>query len=1344
MATAALRKQQRALFSTIHSEGNLLPIDMLQRIEQLDTTLPGLTARDYHVDGYKINEEINDAWLRALRDWQNFQAVMREHHLPEHEQKFTLERWLLPLFRKGLGYGQLVPTQPIALESKGKSYPISYGWRHVPIHLVGYHQPIDEVRRTPGTAFRNSAYSLVQELLNNSNEHLWGIVSNGRTLRLLRRNVSLTRQAYVEFDLEKMMQSESYADFALFWLLCHQSRFEGERPADCWLEQWTKAAHENSVRALDQLREGVERAINALGKGFLTATAPANYRLRTRLRDGSLSPQDYYRQVLRLVYRLIVLFVAEDRDVLFSPQATAEAKERYLAYYSTRHLRQLAEQRIGTRHSDLFRGLWIVMEKLGSSEGYAQLGLPALNGFLFSAEAVRDLTGCEISNYALLDAIRSLSTTSDKGIRRTIDYKNIGAEELGSVYESLLELHPDLTIGASGVADFTLKQVSGNERKTSGSYYTPTSLIDCLLDSALDPVLLEASRKPDPEHALLNLKVCDPACGSGHFLIAAAHRIAKKLAAVRTGDEEPAPEERRRALRDVVGHCIYGVDINPMAVELCKVNLWMEAIDPGKPLSFLDSHILCGNSLLGTTPALMEQGIPEKAFEPIEGDDKKVCSDWKKLNKQYHEGNLTLFDTTGQPWEDQHKIRATMTEVDNIADSSVSEIHHKQASYQRLLDSPEYQKSLLRANAWCAAFVWKKIKGGLEPITQDVFRRLTTNPRQVAPAICDEINRLAEQYQFFHWHLAFPTVFHVPTADQAPENAQTGWSGGFDVVLGNPPWEHTELKEQEWFATRSLEIANMAGAERKRTIRELSTTDPALYTEFLEARRSEQGWSHFVRNSTHYPLCGRGRINTYAVFAEINRFLINSQGRVGCIVPSGIATDDTTKFFFRDLMEKHSLVSLFSFENEAKLFPGIDHRVKFALLVLTGSGRRAKSTDFAYGIYRTDDLKDQERHFSLSAEDIALLNPNTRTCPIFRSQRDMELTKAIYQRVPVFIKESTPEENAWNVTFRQGTFNMTSDSHLFRIREHLELEGWKLDGNVFYKEGEKYLPLYEGKMIWHFDHRFGTYEGQTQAQANQGKLPELNEQQHFDPFFFSIPQYWVHETYLPNLLNDGRGALLVFRDIARSNNLRTAVFCIVPPIPCGNKLPIIVFNKEIAHEMMYFSSCTCSFVFDYVTRQKLGGVNMNFFILKQLPVLHPRNYLEKCKWNRSLSLGEWIIPRVIELTYTSWDLEYFAKSCIYSGPPFCWNRERRFLLQAELDAAYFHLYGITREDVNYIMDTFHVWKQEDEQQYFEYRTKRVILEIYDELQRAIDVGVPYQTRLDPPPADPAVAHPAHE
>ncbi|MBA2286378.1 MAG: N-6 DNA methylase, partial [Ktedonobacteraceae bacterium] len=1116
------------------------------------------------------------------------------------------------------------------------------------------------------------------------------------------------------------------------WLLCHESRVEAERPADCWLEKWSRQAQEQGVRALEQLRNGVEAAINALGGGFLAH--PANHELREKLRSGQLQAPEYYKQVLRLVYRLLILFVAEDRAILFHPEASEEARARYTAYYSTTRLRRLAALRVGTRHADLFRTLTLVMEQLGGDTGCQPLGLPALNGYLFARRAIPDLAGCELANYDLLNAVRSLAYTEQGSQRLPVDYKNLGAEELGSVYESLLELHPLLNVES---ATFVLATASGNERKTSGSYYTPTSLIDCLLDSALEPVLAEACKAPDAERAILALKVCDPACGSGHFLIAAAHRIAKRLAAVRTGTEEPGAEERRAALRAVVGRCLYGVDINPMAVELCKVSLWMEAIEPGKPLSFLDAHIQCGNSLLGATPALLRAGIPDAAFEAIEGDDKKVCSEFKKLNHKMREGNTSLFreDQDVPIWEQQGTLVHSMLLFEEMREDTVADIHSKEDFFTNLRKSEAYTNALLWANAWCAAFVWKKTGEMRPPITDEEFRDIGKNPFTLTPWRKVEIERLNAQYQFFHWYLAFPEVFRVAVGAVEPENEQAGWSGGFDVVLGNPPWERIKIQEKEWFAVRRPAIANAANAShRRKMIAALKEGDPELYQAFMEDQRKATGESHIVRDSGRYPLCGRGDVNTFSIFAENMRTVIAPRGRVGCIVPSGIATDDTNKYFFQDLMDKRSLASLYAFENRRKLFPAVDSRYNFALLTLVGSARPiSQGADFVFFAHQTEDLQDEQRRFTLSTSDIRLLNPDTRTCPIFRTKRDMELTKAIYSRLPVFIKEGVVEVNPWDISFNR-MFDMANASHLFRTREQLEATGWHLKGNVFHNLDEVCLPLYEGKMAWHFDHRLSGYENDAEDTR------ELSSIEHNDPSRLPMPRYWIHQSALPGLMNDGRKAFLAFRDIARSTDARTAIFSIIPVVPCGHTLPIVILKSDCNSELIYLSASISSFVFDYVARQKLGGTHMTFFILKQLPVLAPSIYQETCKWDGEFILGDWILPRALELTYTAWNLEAFARDYGYNGPPFRWDEERRFLLRCELDAAYFHLYGIERDDVDYIMDTFPIVKRGEEKLYGEYRTKRVILEIYDEMQRASESGEAYRTRLEPGPADASVAH----
>jgi hypothetical protein len=1420
-----MQTRTRDLFLTVRTEGAILPSDLLERIAAGDPDLGGLTPQAYHLpDGEKITEATNRAWNRLLAAWSGFRSASERLPVADAGTTLTREKWLLPLFQE-LGYGRLLTVK--AAEIDGKSYAISHAWNGAPIHLLGCRIDLNTPSQRVAGASRSSPHSLLQEFLNRSQQHLWGIVSNGLRFRILRNSASLTRQSYVEFDLEAMMLGEGYSDFVLLWLLCHQSRVEAESPSDCWLEKWSQSSRERGVRALEQLRTGVEDAITFLGRGFLAYSA--NGELRTRLRSGDLDAQDYYRQVLRLVYRLLFLFVAEDRSLLLLPGEEREAARlRYLQYYSTARLRRLAERRTGTRHGDLYVTLRLAMQKLGSDTGCPELALPALGSFLFSPTAMPDIERCDIANHDLLDAVRALAVTVADGALRSVDYKNLGAEELGSVYESLLELRPELNLDAPS---FCLTTASGHERKTSGSYYTPTSLIDCLLDSALEPVVDEAARKPDSEAAILRLKVVDPACGSGHFLIAAAHRIAKRLAAARTGDEEPSPDAVRKALRDVIGHCIYGVDVNPMAVELCKVNLWLEALDPGKPLSFLEHRIQPGNSLLGAMPALMDQGIPDAAFTPIEGDSKEACTKWRKVNKSERaawkkkQGWLGFDAPLG--W--LMNYATGLAALDSVGDDAISGIREKERRYAEVVHSSDYLDGKFLADSWCAAFVWKK--NGLTefPISEQVYREIEKNPTAFyhnKQAISNEVRRLAQQYGFFHWHVAFPDVFRPAENLENAENRLAGWNGGFDLVLGNPPWERIKLQEKEWFASRRPDITAAANATaRRRMIEALEQEDPSLLAAFRDDLRAADGESHLLRNSGRFPLCGKGDINTYAVFAETNRSLLSTAGRVGCIVPSGIATDNTTKEFFASLIESNTLVSLYDFENAVGLFEGVGHgRFKFCLLTVAATASSTDQTpDFFFFAHHSADLDNPDRHFTLTAEDIALINPNTRTCPIFRSKRDAEITKAVYRRVPVLIKEGPLEKNPWGIRF-QRMFDMSNDSHLFRTKEQLESQGFELVGNVFVRASEKYLPLYEAKMMHHFTHRYGDYAMRPEG-SEDSELPRIPAEKLRDPDYTVLPRYWVEEwevikatSNVPRLviqavesrsenlarqilsawfagyaLAQGREEagntllirnvlsvwdsmqsalqtrfaamglhqeypidetdffwdspgmtfldaaerlirkrtpkwLLGFRKTARSGDVRTLIATVLPLAAINDKIPLLFLQ----HSPLALVSNLDSFPLDYVTRQKVGGTDLSHFYVEQLAVLSPAAYSEHHK--------TFIRDRALELICTDKQLHDAFRLAGYSDLSYRWDDGRRFLLRSELDALFFHLYGISRDDADYIMDTFPIVRRKDEQQFGEYRTKRVILEIYDAIAEAERTGVPYQTRLDPPPADPRGAH----
>lgn len=1367
-------------FQTIRSEGGLLPPDLLRRILDPKEKLNGRNSADYGLpQSERLNDVITQSWNRLRKHWAEFRSAA--DGLPEGEAGtgLTNDKWSLPLLRE-LGFG-LLPTSA-GPEIGGRIYPINRFFGPVPIHLVGWRVNLD--KRTPGVrgAAAANPHGLVQEFLNRCGAHDWGIVSNGLCLRILRDNQALSRQAFLEFDLESMFVGEVYSDFVLLWLIAHATRFaprQGDCADTCWLENWTKTADEAGTRALLDLRGGVEKALQILGEGF-TGHA-RNLRLRESLRTGKLTPADFHGQLLRVVYRLIFLFVAEDRVIdgqpLLHPRdpsdAASLARQRFAVHYGTRRLREMASKIKGSRHGDLWQQLQVIVGALSGHDGFASarehLALPFLGSFLWSPASTTAVNDAELANHDFLETLRHLAFTRQDKVLRPVDYKNLGAEELGGVYESLLGLTPQ--ISADG-ARFSFAEFAGNERKTSGSYYTPDSLVQCLLDSALDPVVEGAvmgKTGVDAEKAILDLKVCDPAVGSGHFLVGAAHRLARHLSRVRAlaqGESEPSPLLYQHALREVIGHCLYGVDINSMAAELCRVSLWLEALEPGKPLSFLDHHIRVGNSLLVATPELIAEGIPDEAFTAIEGDDKKACAVLKKRNKVERKGWGRLF--AQQDAEMQARLQQAAGALEKMPDDRPEDIRAKELAFRRHEQTEEYRLKKRLADAWSAAFVIRKcfVEPGRDAtaigVTQAHLNEIASG-QPLLTELAAEIDRLSAQYQFFQWYLAFPEVFA---------------KGGFDCVLGNPPWERVKIQEKEWFAERNPEIANAPNAAaRQRMINVLTESDPCLYQRFLEDSRKAEGESHMMRHSGCYPLCGRGDINVYTVFAEAMRTLINESGRAGCVLPSGIATDDTTKFFFQDVVETKSLVSLFDFENKGVFFPGVHSSYKFCLFTV-GRGRRptADSAEFVFFAHRVEDLNDPDRRFTLSAADIALLNPNTRTCPIFRSRKEAELTKAIYRRVPVLIREArdgSPEVNPCGIRFSR-MFDMSNDSHLFRTREQLESEGWCLSGNIFRKKGQDYLPLYEAKMTNLFDHRHGSITGANIADMSGVPAEATTVEQHEDAMHFALPRYWVRgEDVEARLSETGwkKQFLITTRDVARATDVRTAIQAVIPAVGVGHKAPLILPMNAKAGESAVFLSLLNAFVLDYVVRQKIGGASLSYFIIKQLPVKHDFA-ATLVPWSDSArSFRDWLVPRVLELTYSAWDIQSFAQDCGWPGPPFRWDEGRRFLLRCELDAAFFHLYlpgdrseewqsaegerpqdlGLLkqsfltpRDAVDYIMETFPIVKRKDIEKHGDYRTKLVILEIYDRMQRAITTGQPYETLLDPPPADPRCCHPERE
>jgi hypothetical protein len=1316
MARRSLRARAAGLaFDAISIEGGLLAADWLSRAAQLGA--PQQNPADYGVPkGIELRDEIGRAWRIAQAHWAEFDAGRKA----KAEPNALSRRFVLSMLREALAFNDLAErAQPFAVDEH--SFPLTAiaGTGRVPVVTVAApsersskKSALDEPHPHLGDEQRKrSAFGLVQEFLNVSTDALWGIASDGITLRIVRDNASLTRPSWIEIDLARIFTEGLYPDFAATWLVLHRSRFgrADQESASCALEIWRASAREEGTRARDRLRGGFEDAILALGQGFLEH--PSNQVLRRALHDGTLSKKAYFGELLRLAYRLIFLLAIEERELLHPKGTARDVEERYALGYSVKRLRDRSLRRAAhDRHGDLWEALKIVFS--GLSTGALALGLPALGG-LFAPTRCLHLDAASLDNRALLGAIFKLCWLKESSGLSRVNWRDMGADELGYVYEGLLELDPHITQDGR---TFSLLDHSGNDRKTSGSYYTPESLVSVLLDSALEPVIADtlAKHPSGAAKALLDLAIVDPACGSGHFLLSAARRLATHVARAQASGT-PSAEEYRRALRQVVAKCIFGVDLNPMAVELCKVSLWLEAVDPGPPLTFLDSHIQHGNALLGTTPTLIESGIPDAAWEPIEGDDKKIASALKKKNKV--EARQSTLDFGARTHDEAKTVAQAVADLDAARDDDAQALASKERHWTGILSSEAYRHQKLVADAWCAAFVWPKAPGALVEAapTNDVWRKLR-DAGTASPVTTKMALELAEQYRFFHWHLQFPQVFA---------------RGGFEVVLGNPPWERVKLQEQEFFAPRDEAIANATNAAaRKKLIAHLPVTNSALWEEWTAASRKAEGESHLIRQSGRYPLCGKGDVNTYAVFAEHNRNVLGTRGRAGFIVPTGIATDDTTKEYFGTLVNERELARFYSFENEEFVFPGVHHAFRFALMTVA-RGQTTGAADLVFFARQISALDESEKHFTLTPADFATLNPNTHTCPTFRSRRDANLNLAMYRRTGILWREDDVNGNPWGLRF-MAMLHMANDSGLFRTRVELEAAGWRLDGNHFVLGTERALPLIEAKMVHHFDHRYGTYEGQTEAQGNQGKLPEFDDAAHVDPNRLTLPNYWVPSADVRDRLADrwSRGWLLGWRNICRSTDQRTVLMSLFPAVGVAHSMHLMTASRT-PRELAVLYATLVSFVVDYAARQKVGGTNLTHGYIRQFPVPTPEFFLRNAPWDGA-PVRDWILQRVIELTYTAWDLEPFARDVGDEGPPYLWDPARRSFLRAELDAAFFHLYGISRDDSDYILDTFPVVKKNDEKAHGEYRTKRMVLERYDALAVAAANGKPYVSPLGPP------------
>ncbi|CBL44292.1 conserved hypothetical protein [gamma proteobacterium HdN1] len=1300
-----LRKTQAALnLPTLTLEGGLFLPDQLEKAAL--GSAQWQTEADYGTPkGLKLKDDYSRAFQIACAQWKQFAAQLERVDV---DAAALTQNFVQELLRDAFGYATVQSCPGIQLGER--CYPVNLLAGNTPVvvapHTIALHEPDAQFAIAGSGTRKKSAFMLMQELLNASADHLWGIACNGKTLRLLRDAATLTRPSFVEIDLADLLGGQRYAEFANVWRLLHASRAAG-KPEECIWEKWRAAGQEEGTRVRDGLRLGVTDALLILGEGFLQH--PANDALRAQLHNGALSKDAYFQQLLRLIYRLIFVFSVEERGLLHprsqgqgdSKEAQA-ARRAYAEGYALGRLRDLClKRRARNRYDDHWQALRIVFK--GLSQGEPRLALPALGG-LFAQSQCPALDAASLSNAHLLAAMQQLRWASHKGVLAPVDYRNMGAEELGSVYESLLELVPEIDLPARkfGFVGLTSEgSTAGNARKLSGSYYTPDSLVQELIKSALDPVIEQrlAAQPESPVEALLAIRVIDPACGSGHFLLAAARRLAEKLAQLRAASSEngeQSEQDFRHALREVIATCIFGVDRNPMAVELARTALWLEGFEEGRPLGFLDHHLQVGDALLGLTDLkTLELGIAKDAFKALSGDDKEVCKQLGKAN------TAALKDLEKKRNNPQFSFKlhdeTQLTELQRLEalpENTTQQIAAKEVAYRAFLEQANTSRLALAADLLLGAYLLPKTTATQAHISTSATLYLTllgdTLPAAQQGAL-SAAQAACREARVLHWPLAFAQVFA---------------SGGFDCVLGNPPWEMLQLDPQEFFATRQPEVANAKHmAARDKMIAELAETNPRLHAEYWQAVRRTEAAQNFIHASGRFPTSGFGRLNLAYLFTELFLDLRGREGRSGLIVPTGIATDSFSQHLFNRIANGN-LISLYDIENRDKLFAAVDSRMKFCLLTL-GAAAAAQFVCFAT---RVEQLADPRRRFSLTPDDFGLLNPNTRTCPVFRSNADAELTKKIYRHTPVLWQERTEEgeeKNPWQLQFML-MFMMNTDSYRFKDAPTTEA-----------------LPLYEAKMIHQFDHRWATYTTNRALSEVEGSrdatLPEKA-----DPDFTATPRYWVSKADVEQRLHSKgwqRGWLMGWRDICRATDERTVIASVVPRVGTGDTLLLMFPNPEHGAKIACLLADQCSLVHDYVARQKIGGTHLKYHMKKQIVNLPPDHYTEA-----DLAF---IVPRVLELTYTAHDLKPWAQDLGFDGNPFPWEETRRATLRAELDAYYAKLYGLSRDELRYILDpadimgedypseTFRVLKNKEQKEHGEYRTQRLVLEAWDALEAGI-------------------------
>jgi hypothetical protein len=1202
----------------------------------------------------------------------------------------------------------------------------------------------------------------------------WGILTNGTKWRLYWAGARSVSEEFLEIDLGRVLALDGgddlFADEATreHWLRVFATMF----CRDAFIKTGTdnRSFHERARAAATFYEERVAASLSKLVfeqvfpdlAGAIAEAAPY------------ASLEDVRQASLVLLYRLLFLLYAEDRDLL-------PVGEKRYDDYALRQQRSEVGRRVSENDvfSDTATKIWHHVADLARiiDKGEAKVGIPPYNGGLFAADGTPLLDSIRIPDSVMAPTLDALSWLREGGTARYINYRDLSVQQLGSIYERLLEF--EIVRDDSGALTVRPNLFA---RKNSGSYYTPDELVGLILDQTLEPLIaerLDAFRtalaklnskdspdyqtgdlnEADPAEAILKLRVCDPAMGSGHFLVSLvdtlADHVLDAMAEAQAQAAEAAPhleyvsplarkiediratilrnakaagwtidqaqlDDRHIVRRMVLKRCVYGVDKNPMAVELAKVALWLHTFTVGAPLSFIDHHLRVGDSLFGL---------------------------WVRdaIDKAGAQGGELLHIG---PLREAEASAAAMGIIERLTDAEIAEAHQSAATWygvQSQIGPLDSFVSFLHALDWLnlkqpvdKAAVRALLDGQFGNPVEIMLGRQEPAARKSAAAKAGATDRMKKQRfdanelleaaerilgdahaliaeeRFLNWQIAFPGVWEKWGSKER--------AGGFDAVVGNPPWDRIKLQQVEWFAARRPEIAAQArAADRKEMVEKLVETEDPLADEYLRAEQRANDTLRMARFSSgkptkdaetgkkvpapadHYPLLSSGDINLYCLFVERAHALVKPEGMVGLLVPIGIGADKTSADYISSVTENQQLKAFIAFENKRRwLFKDVHAEDQPTILIASNEGRRYPKFRYAVKLHALPN-EHADPTVMMDAATLLAVNPNTGTVPIFRSSEDARIVSATYARVPVFVRKSGQGETSdWSAKYLT-MFHMTNASKEFRNKMELENQegAWPIGGQRYQSAAGTWLPLYEGKSVQIYNHRYASVITPEGSVSGQGQSIHASIEDLASPDFVPTPRYWVNAAKVDAIK---QGYAIGFNDVCNTNNERSLIAAIIPQVGAGNTLPLL--DELSASDSSLLAGNLNSIPCDYFARNKIQSRHLNKYILEQLPIIPPPAYTRDFG---PKTAAEIVRAAVLELTYTAHDLAPFARDMGHVDakddvlPPFEWDEERRLNLRAKLDALYFILYGVfdqanaaqSRDDIRYIYSTFPIVAQQE-------------------------------------------------